>query len=211
MFGRTPIPRLPPEVGLPLLIIAGIVLLLFGWRLYRLLLVVIAVLAGGLAAAWIVRTRGLWAMLGAGLPAGLACGLLSQFFERYGVFMVGVAAGAAPVFASEAYFFSDHAMYFAALACGLIAGSLAVILWKPAIILCFSVLGATMVERSVFLAAEHFRPGLGVQVISQYNLHLCLSYLALILMGVLVQYREARRVAAPVLTPKEDGPATKAR
>lgn len=198
MFDRLPVPRLPHEIGLPLLIVAGIVLLLFGWKLYRVMMVMIVVVAGGLLAAWLARTRGLWVMLAAGLPAGLIGGHLSLTFERYGVFVLGCVAGVAPVFASEAYFFSNHAMYFAALAIGLITGSLAVLFWKPGIILSLSIIGATAIERGVILGAEYFRPGLGEGIVARYNLPLSLAFLGLVLIGVIEQYR------LPVLAPKFD-------
>jgi len=185
------VPRLPEWIGLPLLLVAGVVFLLFGWRLYRVVMVMVVVMAGGLVAAWVVRHWGLWAMLGVGLPAGLVSGILSMHFERYGVFMLGGAAGAAPVLASQAYFFSDHNMYFAALACALIAGSLAVLFWRPGIVFSLSVLGATCIERGIILGAERFRAGLGVRIVTSYNLPLSLIYLGLILLGVIEQYREA--------------------
>jgi hypothetical protein len=171
---------------------AGLVLLLFGWRLYRVLLVMVSVCVTGLAAAWAVRRWGTAAMLAVGAPLGALGGLLSRYVERYGVFLIGGAAGAAPVLDSRVYFFSDHTMYFAALASALIAGSLAVLFWRPGIILSFSVLGAVFLERGALLLAEQARPGLGERIVGQYQVALCLTLLGMVLLGVLAQDRESR-------------------
>ena len=192
MLHQIKLPHLPQAAGLSLLIVAGVVLLLFGWRLYRVLLVMIVVAGAGLLAAWLVRGMGMWGMLVVGLPVGFLCGLASATFERYGVFAMGCVAGAAPILDSRVYFFSDHSMYAAALATGLIAGSLAVLFWRPGIILCLSVLGAVCVERGALLVSEHIRPGLGEAIIAQNNLALSLILLGLILLGVLVQDRESK-------------------
>lgn len=176
---------------MPLLLApAGLLLLLIGWRVYRGVLVVCAVVLGGCLAALPFRGVGVLAMLAAALPVGFLCGLLSLHFERYGVFCIGGVAGALPALNSQVFFRTNHAMYFVALVAFLIIGALTVICWKPAIIFSISAIGAALVERGLLVIADRLRPGLALRIISERPLTLCSLFFVMLLAGVMLQYRE---------------------
>ena len=188
--------RFAPGLGGLLLVVVGLVFIAIGWRLYRVLLVSFGVVALGSVVAWMTRSSGVFVMLALGVPVGIIGGLLSYRFERYGVFVLGGMASAAPVLASEIYFMSNHTMYFSAIAGFLVTGSLAVMFWKPAIILSMCVIGATLVERGVLVVMESLRPGLGLRVAVHHNLLICLVFLGLILVGILIQLQERSQAQA---------------
>lgn len=172
-----------------LLAAAGLALLALGWRAYRVLLVAVGVFATGLLVARLVERAGVLAMLAAGVPAGVFGGLLTNRFERYGVFFLGGAASATLVLFHADYFMSNHTMYFSAVLCFLLTGSLAVLFWKPGIILSMCVLGATFAERGTLIVLDTFRPGMALYVAAQHNLAMTTAFLCLVLAGILVQYR----------------------
>ena len=188
MFEHLALPNLFRGAAGVVLALCGWVFIAYGWRLYRVLLVAVCVAVGGSIAAWLTRGHGKAIMLAVGLPIGTISGLLAVYFERYGVFLIGGMASAGPILASQAFFSSDHTMYFAALAGFLITGSLGVLFWKPAIVLSMSAIGATLVGRGALLLMVACRPSLGRLVLARYNLAMCLTFLGLVLVGILLQY-----------------------
>ena len=180
-------------VGLGLLLAGGgAVCLVVGWRIYRVLLVAFGTLAAGALAASLTSDFGTLVMLGLGVPVGAFGGLLAARIERFGVFVLGGLAGAVPILVNADFFLSNHTMYFAALICFLLAGSLAVLFWKPAIVLSMCIVGATLVERGVMILLEAAQPGLALRVSSEHNLAVTLVFLALLLVGLVTQMWERR-------------------
>ena len=185
--------------ALPLI---GLLLLTFGWRIYRTVLVMCAVIIGGLAAAALARGHGVVLMLAVGLPVGALCGRVALHFERYAVFVIGGVAGALPVLNSYAFFYTNHTMYAVALGAFLIIGSLTVLFWKPAIVFSISAIGAALVEKGLLMIADRLRPGLGYHLIANQNLALCGLFLLLTLVGVALQYRDSRQEERPTGGPE---------
>jgi len=190
MFPEITTPTLSRGLTGALLIPTGLILLFMGWRLYRVVLVAAGVLASGLATCWLTQAQGRWVMMAASVAAGLAGGGLAFRFERYGVFLMGGAASGAAMLAHEAYFTNSHSLYFAALSCFLLGGSLAVVFWRPAVVFVLCAAGAVFVERGALLLLASLQPGLAHTVTRNYELALCLAVLLLILAGIAAQFRD---------------------
>ena len=156
-----------------------------------------AVIIGGMAASAFVRDHGVVLMLLVGLPVGAVCGRVALHFERYAVFVIGGVAGALPVLNSYAFFYTNHTMYAVALGAFLIVGSLTVLFWKPAIIFSISAIGAALVEKGLLMIADRLRPGLGYHLIARQNLALCGLFFLLTIVGVALQYTDARQGERP--------------
>lgn len=135
----------------------GVMLLLLGWDIYRVALVVLGVLIGaamGAGLAFLVDIP----MLILAIPLGLLVGVLSVGLEKVGAFVVGGMCGAVPLLAGQDMFGPGYGIYIAAGLAFIIAGVLAVMLWRPMIIVSFSVLGGWLMAQGVLIATDRMQP-----------------------------------------------------
>jgi len=194
--------RLMASGGLALLV-CGVVYLLWGWRLYRVLLVATVVVVSGVAAGLVARECDVPPLLAA-MPVGILCGLCAVWIERFGAFVLGGLSLAAPLADARACFASTHVYLFALIAGFLIAGSLAVVFLRPVMILATSVVGACCIERGVLFLASAARPGIGGYLIRVYPAGFVFIFFGLVVVGILYQTR-GRPEEAP--EPAEEAPA----
>ena len=177
----------PPVAGVLLLGI-GLLYLLWGWRLYRLVLVITLVLVGGAIGGGVARQFG-WHPLWLGLPFGVIAGLLVAWAERFGAFVLGGMAGVLPVIVSRPYFATPHTYAFAVLAAFLLAGSFTVIYLHPMIVLASAFVGAACMENAVLIVLEAALPGFTYRVVNRYPALMIGPFFAIVVVGILHQTR----------------------
>jgi len=147
-----------------ILIGGGIVFLFFGWGLYRVSLVSWGVLIGGSIGAGIaLGLRYGFSIhvptLVLSIPLGIMMGLIALKLEKVGAFFVGGLCGAIPLLSGRTVLGEGYGIYVAAGLAFLLGGILAVLFWKPMIILSLSVIGAFLVAHGALYGDEAFSSG----------------------------------------------------
>lgn len=138
---------------------AGLALLLFGWRIYRVALVSVGVLAGGAIGTAIAVALRVWFHLNLpavvlAIPIGVLLGLVTLKLEKIGAFLAGGACGALPILMTFSTADYGNGLYLAAGLAFLLGGLLAVLLWRPMIILSLAVLGAALIGQCALLSSD---------------------------------------------------------
>jgi hypothetical protein len=182
-----------------LLFVAGLVALLYGWKLYRLLLVISVGLAAGYVGWYFLHTKvsGAAAFL-IPLFVGLLGALIAIPVQKAVVFLLGAAAGfltlgplaaeliwRAPEGPTPTQYLITAAVAFVA------AGILAVLLLKPAMMIATSMLGAALLVS----AAVHLYEALAApprSTFSRYPQYVALVYAVLVIAGVIFQTSSSR-------------------
>lgn len=136
---------------------SGVMLLLLGWNIYRVVLVTLGVLVGAAMGAGVAFLMGLPMILLA-LPLGLLVGVVSVRLEKVGAFLVGGLCSAVPLLIGREMFAPGYGIYVAAGLAFLITGTLAVLLWRPMIIVSFAVIGASLMAEGVLIATDSLKP-----------------------------------------------------
>jgi len=179
----TQLEPLPPLVLAPALGGLGVLLLLFGWHIYRVLFVAMAVLMGGAlgaGAGFLLNVP----MLFLALPLGIVVGLFALRIEKVGAFFTGGLCSALWVLSSPRFPDSGAGLYIAACLAFIITGILAVLLWRPMIIVSLAAIGAWLLTNAILLATDALTSGV---LRRQFETHpwWCLFFVALItLIGV---------------------------
>jgi hypothetical protein len=164
----------------------GLLLLLFGWRTYRVSLVTIGVLIGGGIGTALAALVNLHPLLFA-LPLGILAGVAAVMMEKVGAFFIGGLVGAIPIIVLRAEFQSTAAFYAAAGLGFLIAGIMAIFLWKPVIVVFLSLLGAAFIANGLALTAERLSPGKAEAFVSDHPVLILAAVLLLAVLGVFFQ------------------------
>ena len=199
--------QIPPGVLIPLLALFGTLYLFLGLRLYRIALVVVVVVAGGLAGVLIARRHGVPA-LPVAFAAAIVVGLLSRWVERLGAFFLGAVVGALLMNHAAPWFTNVHSYYFAALLLCLAAGSVAVLMFEPALVLITAVIGAACLYRAAVLTLITLRPAGAEFWLENHAGFQVVAFCVAVLMGVLVQSL-SRETPIPDEDREEAGPASR--
>jgi len=151
----------PPAIVSVLVFVIGLLFLFFGWQTYRVSWVVTGVLVGGAVGLGIAFTLDVVfdvkiPALVLALPFGIVLGLLTHRLEKLGAFLVGGLCGAVPLLASPHIVGTGTGVFIAAGGTFILGGVLAILLWKPMIIVSFCVVGACLVVQGALLASDCF-------------------------------------------------------
>ncbi len=157
--GSEMVQSVPAALSATIALGAGFLFLFFGWQVYRVAWVALGVLVGGAIGAGIsfALDAGLGVYIPAlvlAIPIGLILGMLTLKLQKVGAFIVGGLAGAVPVLSQPHLIQSEYGLYATAGFVFLLGGVLAVLLWRPMIILSFSVLGASLIAHGAFFASD---------------------------------------------------------
>lgn len=191
--------NLPPGVVAGAMLAAGAVLLFFGWRIYRVALVVAAVALGGLFGATLGGALDVPAIIPA-LVLGVVAGLLAVIVEKAAVFVLGGLCAALPILAAAGHAAQAPAGYYLLAAVGFVlAGVLALLIWRIMIILCLSFLGTWLIANGAVTGLEQVKPGAAGPWIERHMTLFILCFLALWVLGVFLQTAGEKGVA-----PKEE-------
>ncbi len=177
--------QIPPGILIPLLAVFGGLYLFLGLRLYRVALVVVVVVAGGLAGLLVARMHGIPAVPVA-FAVAIVAGLLSRWVERVGAFFLGAVVGALLMNHAATWFTNVHSYYFATLLVCVATGSVAVLMFEPALVLITSVIGATCLYRAAVLMLMTLRPGAESWLESHAKFRV-IAFCVAVFVGVLVQ------------------------
>ena len=178
--------QIPPGVLIALLAVFGVLYLFLGLRLYRIALVVVIVVAGGLAGLLIAHRHGVPA-LPVAFAAAIVVGLLSRRVERLGAFFLGAVVGALLMNHATPWFTNVHSYYFAALLVCIAAGSVAVLVFEPALILITAVIGAACLYRAAALTIISLRPAQAESWLESHAGLQVVAFCIAVVVGVLVQ------------------------
>jgi hypothetical protein len=179
---------IPVKILIPALALAGLLLLLFGWYVYRIAMTAAMVVMGGIGGMWLAQHWG-WPPLPVALIAGLICGILSGAVEKLGAFLLGGSTGVALVYSVRELFQHLHNQYVAEIIAFLVLGALTVIFFRPLVTFIFAALGAICIVHSALIYAESSNPGLGRRIITDYPSAIITIFFILLITGILFQMR----------------------
>ena len=174
----TQLEPLPPLVLAPALGGLGVLLLLFGWHIYRVLFVAMAVLIGGAlgaGAGFLLNVP----MLILALPLGIVMGLIALRIEKVGAFFTGGLCSALWVLSSPRFPDSGIGLYIAAFLAFVITGILAVFLWRPMIIVSLAGIGSWFFTNAILLATDALTSGALRRLFNTHSWW-CLFFVALV-------------------------------
>ena len=193
----------PPIMLAAALFGLGVMCLLFGWHVYRVSLVTLAVLIGGAMGAGIAFLAHI-PMVILALPVGILVGLVAARLEKVGAFLIGGLCSALWILSSPTFSGPRVGLYVAAGLAFLITGILAILLWRPMIIVSLAATGSWFLASAVLLSADTFSPGALRQIVSQHP-HWVIVLMALVtLIGVWFQYRSGGGAAAEGAMPNAE-------
>ncbi len=141
------------------LLAVGVLFLLFGWHVYRVSTVTIGVLMGGAMGAGVAYLVGIPALILA-IPLGIVVGLLTPRMEKFGAFLAGGLCGAMPLLMSGQALGSGWGIYVAAAFGFVLAGIVAVFVWRPTVIIGLALAGAYFIANAVSLGGDVFDVGI---------------------------------------------------
>ena len=193
----------PPIMLAAALFGLGVMCLLFGWHVYRVSLVTLAVLIGGAIGAGIAFLAHI-PMVILALPVGILVGLVAARLEKVGAFLIGGLCSALWILSSPTFSGPRVGLYVAAGLAFLITGILAILLWRPMIIVSLAATGSWFLASAVLLSADTFSPGALRQIVSHHP-HWVIVLMALVtLIGVWFQYRSGGGAAAEGAMPNAE-------
>ena len=193
----------PPIMLAAALFGLGVMCLLFGWHVYRVSLVALAVLIGAAMGAGIAFLAHI-PMVILALPVGILVGLVAARLEKVGAFLIGGLGSALWILSSPTFSGPRVGLYVAAGLAFLITGILAILLWRPMIIVSLAATGSWFLASAVLLSADTFSPGALRQIVSQHP-HWVIVLMALVtLIGVWFQYRSGGGAAAEGAMPNAE-------
>ena len=183
-----------------IMFLGGLVFLLYGWRVYRVLLVIACALTAGYLGWYFLHPR---------LPEGIAflvpllIGLLGGFaaipIQRVVVFLVAGTAGflsLGPVVAELVWRAPEGPTPTHYLLCGagafVIMGFLGLILFKPVMVIATSMFGATLLLSAAVHVAETF-PEHRTSIYAKYPNEMAWIYAGVTIVGVLFQLAVLRK------------------
>jgi hypothetical protein len=154
-----PIMHAMPEIVLAgLCFLIGAVFVFWGWKIYRVALVLMGALVGWAVGLAIAAPLGVAAVFVA-VPLAVICGLLAMFVQQVGVFLVAGLWAALLVLGAHELIQAAAARYVAAGVAFFVVGALALLLWRPVIIFLLAMFGAGLVADAATMTADLFKPG----------------------------------------------------
>jgi len=173
------------------LLAAGVLFLLFGWHVYRVSIVALGVLIGGALGAGLAFLVGIhWLILA--LPVGVGVGLLTPRMEKLGAFLAGGLCGAVPILLGTASLDSGWGGYLAAGLAFVLAGVVAVFVWRPTVIIGLALAGAFLIANAASLLGDLFGVG-GHRLMARHPIIAGGAICVLALLGALFQSRREVR------------------
>lgn len=151
--------KIPPELFAAVCLIGGLVLLVLGWKIYRVSLLLIGALVGA-GIGYAVGAYFRFSPLYVGVPLAILLVLLILKMEKIGAFVAGGACAATPVLLLFPYPVHGPMVIVAAAGAFVLAGVLTLFLWKPIIIVSICTLGAIGLVNGALLFCEEYRPEL---------------------------------------------------
>jgi hypothetical protein len=157
----------PPEqlvTAVPAMILAavsfvvGAIFVFWGWKIYRVALVVMGALVGCAIGAAIAAPLGIAALLVA-IPLALFCAMLAVFVQRLAVFLIAGLWAALLVLGARELIHAEAARFLAAAGAFFVVGGVAVLLWRPVITFLLGMFGAWLVANAVAMTADTLRAG----------------------------------------------------
>jgi len=179
----------PPPVLACLLLGAGVLLLFYGWRVYRIGLVCAGVLVGAALGVALAKRLGVHPLIVA-LPMGLLVGISALMLQKVGAFLAGGACALIPILALREMFQSEGAFYFAAALAFLIGALLALVLWRPMITVSLAMIGAAFLANGLIVVADLFGGSRGTDVAARHPYLIAGAVIAAAVFGVYFQTRE---------------------
>ena len=148
-----------PEIILAgLFFLTGAVFVFWGWKIYRVALVLMGALVGWAVGLVVAASLGIGAVLVA-LPLAVVCGILAILLQQVGVFVVAGLWGALLVLGAHEIIQAAAARYIAAGVAFFVVGGLAVLLWRPMITFLLAMFGAGLVADAATMTADLAKPG----------------------------------------------------
>ena len=142
------------DLPIPIIsVVIGIAVLLFGRRLFWLLVAAVGFAAGVELAPWLVHEPSSILVITAALVLGFIGALLALFLQKIAVAIVGFVAGGRLAVAVTAAFVVQHEGSFALtfLIGGIIGGLLLLLMFDWALIVLSSMVGAYMIASAITL------------------------------------------------------------
>jgi hypothetical protein len=158
---------LPGIVVAAVFLLIGAVLVFWGWRLYRVALVLLGAALGALVGLCLAPELGVAAIFVA-LPLAIFCAILALVFQNAGVFLLGGLWGAYLVLKAPPMFETPAARYLVVALTFLVIGLLAVLLWRPMVTFLIAMCGAALIARAVEFGADQFKPGVAKEWAHQH-------------------------------------------
>jgi hypothetical protein len=161
----------------------GIAVLLFGRRLFWLLVAAVGFAAGVELAPWLVHEPSSILVITAALVLGFVGALLALFLQKVAVAVVGFVAGGRLAVAIIAAFVVQHETTFALtfLIGGIVGALVFLLLFDWALIVLSSLVGAYMITGAITL------PQIGATIV----------FIVLTIIGIVVQTGLSRRSSTP--------------
>jgi hypothetical protein len=181
--------QFPPPILACLLLGAGVLLLFYGWHVYRVGLVCAGVLVGAALGVALAKRLGVHPLIVA-LPMGLLVGISALMLQKVGAFLAGGACALIPILALREMFQSEGAFYVAAALAFLIGALLALFLWRPMITVSLAMIGASFLGNGLVIVADLFGRNWGSQTAEQHPYLITGAVIAATVFGVYFQTRE---------------------
>ncbi len=178
--------KVPPEAFAIMCAVVGFVLLILGWPLYRIMLMSIGC-AFGVTVGWVAARHFGFNPLYLAIPLALVIGVLTLLLAKVGAFCAGGVCAATPVFMFLSYQASGSALLVIAGLAFVAGGVVTIVLWRPVIILCFSVIGATLLTNGFLLMMDTVNPSLVRRFTKEFSPFLYVTIAAITIGGVFFQ------------------------
>jgi len=181
--------HVPPPILACLLLGAGILLLFYGWRMYKIALVVVGVLAGVALGVALANRLGIHPVIVA-LPMGLLLGISALMLQKVGAFLAGGACGLILVEGARGMFANEWAFYVTAALAFMVGALLALYLWRPMITVSLAIIGASFLAGGLIVGADLFGRDWGTHAAERHPYLLTAAVIAATIFGVYFQIRE---------------------
>lgn len=184
-----PFVQVPPPITACLLVGAGVLLLFYGWRVYKIALVAVGVLVGAALGAALAARLGVHPLIVA-LPLGLLAGIGALMLQKVGAFLAGGACALLLVEGARGMFQNEWGFYLIAALAFLIGGLLALYLWRPMITVSLAMIGASFLAGGLITAADLVKPGWATNLAERHPYWLTAALIIAAIIGVYYQTRE---------------------
>lgn len=183
------LPQVPPPIAACLMLGAGVILLFYGWRAYKVALVVVGALLGAALGAALARKLHIHPVIVA-LPMALAAGIAALMLQKVGVFLAGGACGLLLVASARGMFQNEWGFYVTAALAFTVGALLALYLWRPMITVSLALIGASLIAGGLIAVADMIKPGRATKLVEGHPFWLTAAMIAAAVFGVYFQTRD---------------------